>query len=104
MSRVTFSQGFLNIFVVKSFFSKCKTVTKKEIFCRFFFFFESTLECCSREGITRNGAKIKLLCNIRMIHLADLFVYPCTLTPSVDYAVSLSGRSRLVVSEYAPNS
>ena len=57
-------------------------------------------ECCSRERITLNGAKIKLLCNMRTIHLDDLFSYLFTLTPSVDYADSLSGRSRLVASEY----
>lgn len=36
-SGVTFSQGILNIFVIKSCFRKCKIVTKKDSFCRIFF-------------------------------------------------------------------
>ena len=36
MSGFTFSQGILHISVVKSCFSKCKAVTKKENFCHFY--------------------------------------------------------------------
>ena len=55
----------------------------KNIFATFCFV-EWKLDCYFREGVACNGAKIKLLRSIQMIHLTDLFVDLFTLTPSVD--------------------
>ena len=78
-----FFTSILNI-VVKSRFSKCKTVTKKEIFCHLFVSLNGSQNVVLEKGLLAMEQKLSYYGNMRMIHLAHLFIYLFTLTPSAD--------------------